>query len=462
MLTFIDFQKRSQEGPLTTASDFDLMLSKKAREIVKRYNLRKLDMQNIMVDDETADAVFNAAVDFLSEVGVFNTDTQRIIQWSKEEVLELAADYKNNPRIFTLGANADAVTVKPRTSTSKEPPVLLPAGGPVFKQEHLEPMLKTYCKESCVQGFTKAGGLPMVDGIPATKGMPGETYCTLKEVDEQTRILTEAGRPDIFRGNVATATTLAPVLASMGEGRYVPSNFMFGIHIMPEQKLDWDRLNTAYTLQRLNVMPWSSAMSMVGGLAGGPGGAAMCCVANLLAQLSYGRGPWCSVGLNNMQGSSKTRDALKAYSLALRAVERNVGVTTGVPCVDSAKASCYEEAIVAGVAIAVVCTASGMGIDWFAGSSPLTARIHAEVNKNIAGMEPEQINVILNNLLAKVDEIAAAKGPDAVVPFPAQLFPAIYNMETLEPQPYYLAAAKNAVEMLKECGVPVTDALVLD
>lgn len=461
MLTFVDFQKRSNEGPLMTSNEFDLMLSKKAREIVKRYGLRKLNTENIIADDETADKVFQAGVDFLAEVGVYNTDTQRVIQWTKEEVLELAADYKNNPRVFTLGKGDDEITIRPRTSTDTWAPVLMGAGGPIFSQKAFAPCIKAFAQEKCVKGLTAAGNMPVVDGVLATKGLPGEIYCSIWEAENQTKALEEAGRPGLFRGLVCTATSLGAIMASFGPGKFEPYNTLVGIHIMPEQKVDWERLNTAYALEALGIYPWSSAMSMVGGLCGGPGGAAMCTVANLLAQLSYGHGPWCNVSLNDMAGSSKNRDVLFGRSLAQRAVERNVGVAFGTMCNDTVDATCHEEAILGSIAIALTGIASGMAIQWFSGTTPLTARLHDEVSNNVSGIEPEKVNRMLDNILVKITELQT-KYAGNVLPLNKRIFPAVYDIETLKPHPDYLEAVKNSVEMLKECGVPITDALVLD
>jgi len=47
-------------------------------------------------------------------------------------------------------------------------------------------------------------------------------------------------------------------------------------------------------------------------------------------------------------------------------------------------------------------------------------------------------------------------------PFPAQLFFSIYDLQTLEPKPEYKAAAENAVRLMREAGVPLSDSLSLD
>lgn len=136
----------------------------------------------------------------------------------------------------------------------------------------------------------------------------------------------------------------------------------------------------------LGVTPWASAMSMVGGLAGGPGGAAMCATANMLAQLSCAHSPWCSIAITDMKGSSKTAMALSTLSTVLRVAERYLNLPTGVPCCDSTVTTCYEEGIVASTLIAVIATASGAAVNWLTGTSPLTVRIQDEAMRVVSGM----------------------------------------------------------------------------
>ena len=459
MIPIIDFQKRANNGPITNMQEFDLMLTRKARELVKKYGL-KLDINNIIATDETADAVFNAAVEFLAEVGVYHSDTQRIIKWDKEEILAIAADYKNNPRVLEMGKNADSMTLKQRTSKDSRPPVLW-AAVPIYDQKTFGPSIEMYVQEAVIQGFSKAGGVSTINGIESSKGTPGEIYCSLWEAEAQTEALTKAGRPDLFRGYMPTATSLGAALASMGPGRFEAHNCMVGIHIMPELKINWEKLNIALAFETLGITPWTSAMSMVGGLCGGPGGAAMGAVANLLAQLSYGHGTWGSIALTEISGTAKTRGALTAYSAAHRAMERNVGLATGTPCVESAVVASHEEGIIAGTMIAIAVTASGGALDWYGGSSPLVSRVHADVMKNVAGMEADKVNDMLQALSKKIEDIAAQTG-ESKLTFNEQLCGAVYNLETLKPKPEHLAAVKSSVEMMKACGVPVSDDLLLD
>ena len=57
-------------------------------KVVKTYGI-KYDKENpVPSDDKTADVLYQAALDFLSQVGVYCQDTNRVIQFAREEIME--------------------------------------------------------------------------------------------------------------------------------------------------------------------------------------------------------------------------------------------------------------------------------------------------------------------------------------------------------------------------------------
>lgn len=460
MIPILEFENRSLSGPLMKVDEFELNLTKKVRQILKKYEI-KHDPNNIIVDDQTADAIFKAGVEMLAEVGVYNIDTQRVIQWTTEEIQEMVTDYKENPRVLTLGKGKDTMTIKPRTGKDTWAPVLWTGAWPIFDQKTFIPFIRAFAQEKDVAGLSMAGGIGVVDGVTSNKGRPSEIYCSVWEAKAQTEALRRAGRPDMARGMIPTATSLGAILASFGPEMLEPWNAMVGIHIMPEQKLDFERLNIAYQLEQMGVVPWTSAMSLVGGLCGGAEGAAVGAIANVLAQLSYAHGSESNLTFNNMNGRIIDRETLWAHSAAYRAIERNLGLVVGTACVDSSQLRSYEEGIIGGVMAAMVITASGAAFNWYGGTTPLTCRIHAEVMRNIAGMDSAKVNEMLQKLSKKIDEIVK-KGSEKMLTFGDILLPAVYDLTTLKPKSEYLDAIKSSVESLKECGVPISDSLNLD
>lgn len=459
MIPIIDFERRSLEGPHMTTQEFDDILMDTAMELVEKYDLN-FDWNTVMADDKRVDAVFEAAIEFLATVGVYNRSTSRVIKWTEEEIREMIADYNNNPRSFVAGAGAEAVSISGRVPGDGKTPVIWAGGGPLFNADFIEPSITAYVKEPAVKGFSKAGGVAKVGNIEARADCPSEVYVQLVETDAQIAALEKVGRSGMFMGNINSPSTAAGALC-IRPGRYEKTQCTMGVHIAPEQKLDYGRLQSAIACEDLGVTPWASSMSMVGGLAGGPGGAAMCATANMLAQLSYSHSPWCNIAITDMRGSSKTAMTLSSVSAVLRVASRHLSLPTGVPCCDSTVSTCHEEAIIAAALIALVSAASGTAINWFAGTSPLTVRIHDDIMKNVVNMDSSEVEPIIHNMLDLLAKVQADHEGEKM-PFPAQLFFSIYDLKTLEPKPEYKAAVENAVSLMREAGVPLSDSLSLD
>lgn len=459
MIPIIEFEKRSLEGTYMTVNEFDDKLMDTAMELVEKYDLN-FDWNEILADDKRVDDVFEAAIEFLATVGVYNRSTSRVISWSEEEIREMVADYKNNPRSFVAGAGTEAVTISARTVGDGKTPVIWAGGGPLFNANFIEPSIKAFVKESAVKGFTKAGGVSKVGELEARADCPSEIYVQMVETDTQIETLKKVGREGMFLGNINSPSPAAGAMC-VRPGRYEKTQCMMGVHIAPEQKIDWGRLQSAMECEDMGVTPWASAMSMVGGLAGGPGGAAMCATANMLAQLSYSHSPWCNIAISDMKGSSKTPLTLSCLSAILRVAERHLSLPTGVPCCDSTVSTCMEEGIIAGTLIAVVAAASGAAVNWLTGTSPLSVRIQDDAMKQVSGMSKEEVEPLVHKLLNLLTKVQGDH-EGQTCPFPQQLFFSIYDLQTLEPKEEYKTAVENAVALMREAGFPLSETLCLE
>ncbi|MEE9618001.1 MAG: monomethylamine:corrinoid methyltransferase, partial [Anaerolineae bacterium] len=89
MLNFLDIYERALKGPIMSEQDFDMkVFIPTLRRVVKEYEIR-YDRENpVPSADDAADKLFDAAMDFISRVGVYCQDTNRIIQFTSDEILE--------------------------------------------------------------------------------------------------------------------------------------------------------------------------------------------------------------------------------------------------------------------------------------------------------------------------------------------------------------------------------------
>ena len=89
MTNFLDICEKAINGPIMSEKDFDMkVFMPKLKELVRKYGIQ-YDRENpVPCDDQAADNLFHAAVEFLSAVGIYCQDTNRLIQFTKEEILD--------------------------------------------------------------------------------------------------------------------------------------------------------------------------------------------------------------------------------------------------------------------------------------------------------------------------------------------------------------------------------------
>jgi len=447
MIPIIEFQKRAMTGPVKKADAFDLDLSMKVRELVAKYHI-KYNPEELIVDDDTADAVFHAGVELLSEIGLYHLDTERVVRFTKEEIEGIARENRENPGTQKFGRGKDEITVAYRRGVDARPPMLYAGPAGVAEEVWFSSFVQSFAQEETVKAMGIAPGLSKLGDMEPKAGTPSEIYVGQWEQKQIKEVLRRVGRPDMHCGLLATVSTVGATMAMIGPGLREPHNTQIGVHIIPEQKLDWTRLILAQFCQDRGIAPWQSAMAIIGGLCRDAADTAVALVANLLGQLAYARGTMCSLFTNHMDGSWGTPSALWAYSAAARASERNIRVCIGGVVVCAMGFGMIEAQMLHAAAIAILNTASGMSYCWIAGPTGLDARLLGEVMDVTAGMKTEKANELIKTILKEVDK-AEQKTVLTSVPFPD-----MYDIKKVQPKPDYEAMLLQAKEELGRLGVP--------
>ncbi len=76
-----------------------------------KYKIEYDPDEPIMADPSMADAIFQAGLELLLEVGLYCKDTRRLVKFTEEEIKEVIATRKSE---VTFGKDRDAITLKPR------------------------------------------------------------------------------------------------------------------------------------------------------------------------------------------------------------------------------------------------------------------------------------------------------------------------------------------------------------
>ncbi len=127
MIDLIDVYERADNGPLMP--DIDYYMNRfvpKLSEIIDRYRI-KWDRETIVnSDDDLADRVFQAAVDFIAEVGAYCPDINRVMVFTREEI-ERAAEQA--PKYARFGEGREAKTMYGRAVDEDSVPWVHVGGG---------------------------------------------------------------------------------------------------------------------------------------------------------------------------------------------------------------------------------------------------------------------------------------------------------------------------------------------
>ncbi len=447
MIPIMEFQERSLKGPVMKADDFDLGFAMKVRELVTKYDI-KYNPEELICDDATADAVFQAGVELLADIGLLNTDTNRVIEYTKEELEALARECYEKPAKADFGKGDDKMTIQFRTGEDTRPPTNYSGMGGVVTEEEFIPCIQSIAQEECVAGLGIVPGLDKLGDIEPKAGTLSELYVGMWEQEHLNEAIRRAGRPDMNMGLLSTVSTPAATFACIRPGIREPYNTQIGIHILPEQKLTWERLLMSNFCQDRGIHPWQSSMSLIGALCRNPQDVAVTLIANGLGQLSYGYGPTVSFFSNHIDGAYGTRQSNWAVGTAMRASERNLRVATGT-CISGTK---WRQAtgIYQAAAQAVWYTACGFAYTWHAGHTGLEARLIGEIMDCTAGIDRIKANELTLGIMAKAEELLEADGPgETKIPFEET-----YDMKTVKPLPEFESNVMAVKEGLAQMGVP--------
>jgi methylamine--corrinoid protein Co-methyltransferase len=191
---FLEVIKRAESGEMIKEVDYDKKLGKKTLALMKEYEIRYDPNSVISTDDGLADRVYQAAVDLFLDLGVYCTDTQRVIRFTREE-LEWALE--NVPREVQYGRGEETVAVFPRKVEDRRDPIcFFSAVGTPVTEEMFLPIALSYVQEPLADTFSG----PLIThykGIPVTSGSPIEVEAAIWNTQMLREAARRAGRPNI-------------------------------------------------------------------------------------------------------------------------------------------------------------------------------------------------------------------------------------------------------------------------
>jgi methylamine---corrinoid protein Co-methyltransferase len=448
---------RAHRGPLCKQFDWDTRVIPKAIAAkLKEYDLQKTcDPANpVNQDVELADRFYQAAIDVATEVGMLCLDTQRVIKFSREELL---AGMDAAPAEFSLGEGKQKAVFKHRNLNDPTPPIWVSPLSIAVTEDAFVPLVEGIARVpevDCLEGPS----LQKVWGVDLRAGSPYELLAGKLQADLFYEAIRCAGREGIGLYAVGTSPTHYGVLGGYGiPGGYRPQNDIVLVLSQVEIKTSFENLFKVAQAYNCGGITYGGSWSMIGGYAGGPEGSALSCIAcTLMLYNVYQCVNGASFPYDLHYMGNTGRSALWSLTTVFQALSRNTHICansvlnqTAGPCTDMLL---YETAVgmtALAASGATSCTgprsAGGKYTNYI---TPLEVKFAGEVFKGAAGMSLAEANEVANTLLPMYEDRLghAPKG---------QSFTECYDVAKLKPTDEWVGIYNSVKIDAVKAGIPL-------
>ncbi len=325
MLDLIEVFDRADQGPLT--KDMDYFMKRfvpKIQEVIKQHEV-KWDKQTIVnTDDELTDRVFEAAVDLIAEAGAYCPDTNRVMEFSKDEVLR-AAEQAPKTAYFGEGREAKPMTGRKLDDTETRP--WIHVGGGIYTTDE-----SIYI--DIVEGLA---GIDIVDSVsvPSILHMrgrdarvrsPQELLSAVKTVilaKEAIRRCGRAGLPII--NGISAASNSVSMIAAASPYFSLKRSDGYLVDFLAEMIVNYEALQKVAYFNSISANVGSTSTPMFGGYAGGAEGIAVLATSYIIMGCLIYRGNYhYNAPLHQTLRMSSTKPLLWAIGMSNQANARHM------------------------------------------------------------------------------------------------------------------------------------------
>lgn len=324
MLDLIDVFERADNGLLIPDIDYYMKrFVPKLAEIIDRYQI-KWDRQTIVnSDDDLADRVFQAAVDLLAEAGAYCPDTNRVMEFSRAEILRSA---EQAPKAARFGEGREAKTMVGRDVDEDSVPWIHVGGGIYTTDEQIYlDTVEGLASISIVDSLSVPSILHL-RGKDARVRSPQELLAAIKTVilaREGIRRSGRAGLP-IINGISAASNSVSMIAAAAPQFGLRPSDG-FLIDFLSEMMVNYEALQKVAYFNSISANIGSTSTPLFGGYAGGAEGVAVLATCYLIMGSLIYRGNYhYNAPLHQNLRISSTKPLLWAIGMSNQANARNM------------------------------------------------------------------------------------------------------------------------------------------
>ena len=219
----LEVMYRAETGPIIDEKEFEAkLITSTVKKLISKYELMFDKTTIVPSDDELADRVFQAGLEFAVEVGMFCQDTNRRILWNESEYLRGLESCSGKA---VMGMGNDTVEINARTPESKTIPAFVggPFGVPV-PEDMFVPIMLSYAQEPLIDVIENPT-IEKVYGYPVKADSPWEVLGGWREAELAFETINRAGRPGMPIGCIEISPTALAQISAASWGGVRPSDW---------------------------------------------------------------------------------------------------------------------------------------------------------------------------------------------------------------------------------------------
>jgi methylamine---corrinoid protein Co-methyltransferase len=328
MIDLIEVFDRADQGPLISDTDYYMgRFVPKLAEVIARYRI-KWDKNTIVnTDDDLADRCFQAAIDLLAEAGAYCSDSNRVMEFSRDEILRAV---EQAPKCARFGEGREAKTMYGRSVDDTSRPWIHIGGGIYTTDEQI--YLDTVEGMAAI-GIVDSLSVPSIlhlRGKDARVRSPQELLSAIKTVilaREGIRRSGRAGLPII--NGISAASNAVSMIAAAAPQFGLRNSDGFLVDFLSEMIVNYEALQKVAYFSSISANIGSTSTPLFGGYAGGAEGVAVLATCYLIMGSLIYRGSYhYNAPLHQSLHLSSTKALLWAIGMSNQANARNMRYPT--------------------------------------------------------------------------------------------------------------------------------------
>ena len=461
MLQFWEVANRAiNTGSLMRMKEFDMKIFKVATRLVKEYGIKYDPTTPIPSDDDLADRLFEAGLKLYLETGTYCIDTERVIQFSEEEIREALRDLRSMPDEIEIGDGVEKRWLFKRKIEDPRKPLVIggvvedsPKEGRDFVQ-----LYKSIAQERIIDGIYYGPPPASIEGKKWSISSPLDCHAGRSAVAWMREAIRSVGRPGLHLLD-ACPSALGTISACNPENGLRKTDAVT-LATISEIKTNFELLNkVAYTLH-YGCMRSPFWTSIVGGFAGGPEGAALVSVAAafnaIMVYYVSGAGYVMVSSILQNPPINTARQTIWVRNVSLQALARNTNLICGGGGLTSAGPG-TEQQLWEIAALGLHTSVAGGHIVHGARKAKLIKanqgtgmepRWEGEAARASAGLSRADVNELINFILSKYEHnVAFEVAPGGFS------FEELYDVEEVRVKPHYLELYLKVKHELEQKGL---------